>query len=447
MTLQSIADRVGVSRMTVSNAFSRPDQLSADLRAKILAAADELGYGGPDPAARALARGRTGSVGLLINGSLSGAFEDAVSAAFLASVSDALSERADWRSPPSPPRPTSRSCPPVTSRSTAPWSTSATPPHPTSPGSSGARSGRRRRPQRRRRRRLGERRRPQRRPPAAQHLVDLGHRRVGILTLETDPAAGNYPARERMLGWHDALDPAGAETVVVATPFARRGGVRRGARPARPPGPAHGGAVLLRRLRAGDDPGRRGPRSDGPRRPLGRRLRRQRAGRRLPAPLTTVHQEVPAKGRAAVAAIAEGDVRRAPCPRCCCRPRSSSGRAPRRHRPPELGSVLRPGARSGRDEEDLVAAVLHPGVRVGEVRLRQLDELVLVLGADHLTARAAQPGLHGATLGRVVACERPVRSPGRGVARCEPISRARPPGPRRPGGAPPRSRRGGCRTA
>ena len=90
VTLQSIADRVGVSRMTVSNAFSRPDQLSADLRARILTAADELGYVGPDPAARALARGRTGAVGLLINGSLSEAFEDAVSAEFLASVADAL---------------------------------------------------------------------------------------------------------------------------------------------------------------------------------------------------------------------------------------------------------------------------------------------------------------------------------------------------------------------
>ena len=40
VTLQTIADRVGVSRMTVSNAFSRPDQLSAELRARILAAAD-----------------------------------------------------------------------------------------------------------------------------------------------------------------------------------------------------------------------------------------------------------------------------------------------------------------------------------------------------------------------------------------------------------------------
>jgi hypothetical protein len=90
VTLQSIADRVGVSRMTVSNAFSRPDQLSADLRAKILAAADELGYVGPDPAARALARGRTGSVGVLLTDQLSDAFRDQVATEFLSSIADAL---------------------------------------------------------------------------------------------------------------------------------------------------------------------------------------------------------------------------------------------------------------------------------------------------------------------------------------------------------------------
>ena len=70
VTLQTIADRLGVSRMTVSNAFSRPDQLSAELRERILAAADELGYVGPDPAARALARGTTGAVGVLLTDSL-----------------------------------------------------------------------------------------------------------------------------------------------------------------------------------------------------------------------------------------------------------------------------------------------------------------------------------------------------------------------------------------
>ena len=60
--------------MTVSNAFSRPDQLSAALREQILAAAAELGYVGPDPAARTLARGTTGTVGILITDSLRYAF-------------------------------------------------------------------------------------------------------------------------------------------------------------------------------------------------------------------------------------------------------------------------------------------------------------------------------------------------------------------------------------
>src|SRR5262245_23596220 len=90
VTLQTIADRVGVSRMTVSNAFSRPDQLSTELRQKILAAADELGYAGPDPAGRALARGTTGAVGVLLTDSLSYAFTDEVATAFLSAIVDEL---------------------------------------------------------------------------------------------------------------------------------------------------------------------------------------------------------------------------------------------------------------------------------------------------------------------------------------------------------------------
>ena len=49
VTLKTVAEHVGVSPMTVSNAFSRPDQLSAALREKILATAAELGYAGPGP--------------------------------------------------------------------------------------------------------------------------------------------------------------------------------------------------------------------------------------------------------------------------------------------------------------------------------------------------------------------------------------------------------------
>jgi DNA-binding LacI/PurR family transcriptional regulator len=90
VTLRTVARRVGVSPMTVSNAFSRPDQLSAALREKILAAAAELGYAGPDPAARTLARGSTGTVGILFHGTPRHALSDDLVALFLAAVAEEL---------------------------------------------------------------------------------------------------------------------------------------------------------------------------------------------------------------------------------------------------------------------------------------------------------------------------------------------------------------------
>ncbi|WP_255432138.1 LacI family DNA-binding transcriptional regulator [Cellulomonas sp. SLBN-39] len=90
MTLQTVADRVGVSRMTVSNAFSRPDQLSAALREQVLAAAAELGYVGPDPAARALARRSVGAVGVVLTDSLGEAFLDPVASAFFGALAEEL---------------------------------------------------------------------------------------------------------------------------------------------------------------------------------------------------------------------------------------------------------------------------------------------------------------------------------------------------------------------
>lgn len=90
VTLQTVADRVGVSRMTVSNAFSRPDQLSASLREQILATAAELGYVGPDPAARALARRSVGAVGVVLTESLGEAFLDPVASAFFGALAEQL---------------------------------------------------------------------------------------------------------------------------------------------------------------------------------------------------------------------------------------------------------------------------------------------------------------------------------------------------------------------
>jgi DNA-binding LacI/PurR family transcriptional regulator len=86
-TLQDVANAVGVSRSTVSNAYSRPDQLSAALRTKVLDAARRLGYPGPDPTARSLRRGFVGAIGVLFTSELSYAFTDPFAVRFLAGVS------------------------------------------------------------------------------------------------------------------------------------------------------------------------------------------------------------------------------------------------------------------------------------------------------------------------------------------------------------------------
>jgi len=65
-----------VSRATVSNAYNRPDQLSERLRAKIMSAAERLGYAGPDPVARSLATQRAGAVAVMLDRGLSAAFSD-----------------------------------------------------------------------------------------------------------------------------------------------------------------------------------------------------------------------------------------------------------------------------------------------------------------------------------------------------------------------------------
>jgi len=92
ITLKRIADEVGVSPMTVSNAFNRPDQLSPALRERILERARELGYPGPDPLARGLRRGRAGAIGLISDTNLSYAFEDPAASAVVAGVCAAAEE-------------------------------------------------------------------------------------------------------------------------------------------------------------------------------------------------------------------------------------------------------------------------------------------------------------------------------------------------------------------
>ena len=86
VTAKTVAEAVGVSVATVSNAYNRPGQLSAELRARILATAEELGYAGPDAAARALRSGKTDAVGVLLTDRLSYAFSDPYAIGFLAGL-------------------------------------------------------------------------------------------------------------------------------------------------------------------------------------------------------------------------------------------------------------------------------------------------------------------------------------------------------------------------
>jgi len=64
-TLDDVARTAGVSRGTVSNVFNRPELVRAELRERVLAAADALGYGGPDPKGRLLKEGRFNAVGFM----------------------------------------------------------------------------------------------------------------------------------------------------------------------------------------------------------------------------------------------------------------------------------------------------------------------------------------------------------------------------------------------
>jgi DNA-binding LacI/PurR family transcriptional regulator len=86
VTLATVAEALGVSRMTVSNAYNRPDQLSPELRERVLAVAEELGYSGPNPVARTLSRGETGSIGLVLDYPLTIALNDGATVGFLHGV-------------------------------------------------------------------------------------------------------------------------------------------------------------------------------------------------------------------------------------------------------------------------------------------------------------------------------------------------------------------------
>ena len=93
VTMAQVAELAGVSVMTASYTFSRPERVSAESRAKVLEVAARLGYAGPDPAARSLRYGSTRTLGLVLGEHLTYAFEDQQASAFLSGVAEICAER------------------------------------------------------------------------------------------------------------------------------------------------------------------------------------------------------------------------------------------------------------------------------------------------------------------------------------------------------------------
>jgi DNA-binding LacI/PurR family transcriptional regulator len=228
-TLLDVARAAGVSRTTVSNAFNRPDQLSAELRERILATARELGYAGPNPMARMLRTGRAGAIGVVFSERLPYNVTDPASVALLEGIAQvcdqedaallilsAVDEEAARR---------------VVSRAAVdgfiiyclttetrvinailerggPVVAVDEPGFADAPGVGSAdRAGTRR---------------------AAEHLLGLGHRRIAILAMETRPdgyagpldaarRAGSVYAvtDERLAGYEDALAAAGVDLAAL----------------------------------------------------------------------------------------------------------------------------------------------------------------------------------------------------------------------------------------
>ncbi|TRC88846.1 LacI family DNA-binding transcriptional regulator [Mesorhizobium sp. WSM4310] len=87
--LADIAKAAGVSHGTASNVFSRPEIVREEVRERVKAAAEAMGYGGPDPKGRLLRAGKVNAIGVATAEPLSYFFDDPFARVMMASISQA----------------------------------------------------------------------------------------------------------------------------------------------------------------------------------------------------------------------------------------------------------------------------------------------------------------------------------------------------------------------
>ena len=216
----------------MSNVFSRLDQFSRELRERILAAARELGSPGPDRMSQTVRRGRAGAVGLITHEPLRHLFEDPAARLTMAGVARICGEHGSAlvlvpRAEAGVPDVVATArvdgfvafCDPLEPERRETLRARRLPvvglDAPVAPGEPY----------------VGIDHRAAARAAAA-HLVDLGHRRIGVISLApargaeaavapagVDAPMGSITNRARLDGYRDALRPVladGGRVVVVA---------------------------------------------------------------------------------------------------------------------------------------------------------------------------------------------------------------------------------------
>ncbi|MEP0519066.1 MAG: LacI family DNA-binding transcriptional regulator [Hyphomicrobiales bacterium] len=91
--LIDVAMLAHVSQGTASNVFNKPEQVSEETRTRVFLAAEQLGYKGPDPVGRLLRAGKTNTIGVLISNPLSHFFTDPIARSFMSGIASVCDER------------------------------------------------------------------------------------------------------------------------------------------------------------------------------------------------------------------------------------------------------------------------------------------------------------------------------------------------------------------
>src|SRR5690606_36521353 len=87
--LADVAKAAGVSQGTASNVFNRPDLVRDEVRQRVVATAQALGYAGPDPKGRLLRAGKVNAIGVATAEPLAYFFEDPFARVLMTGISEA----------------------------------------------------------------------------------------------------------------------------------------------------------------------------------------------------------------------------------------------------------------------------------------------------------------------------------------------------------------------